>query len=86
MANRCTLHKKMLDQFKEYCDNYGIAYRPGKGFYQVLQVQTENSGWQPIYRRNDMPEHYTIPDSLVDMVKLGFLPWRRKNTGGNHAA
>jgi len=41
MANRCTLHKTKLEDFKAFLDSEGIKYRPGKGFYQVLQVQTE---------------------------------------------
>lgn len=36
MANRNTLHISKLEDFKKYLDKNGIAYRPGKGPYQVL--------------------------------------------------
>ena len=68
MANRCTLHKNKLADFKEYLDNNGTAYRPGKGIWQVLQVLTPNAGWQCIYERMDMPEHYTVQDRLMPIV------------------
>lgn len=69
MANRCTLHISKLEKFKEYLNNYGVAHRPGKGDYQVLQVLTANAGWQAIYKRSDMPEHYTVQDKLMPTVQ-----------------
>lgn len=69
MANRDTLHINKLDDFKKYLDSQGIAYRPGKGAYQVLQVQTSKHGWQCIFKRHNMPEHYSINDKLYPLVR-----------------
>jgi len=68
MADRCTLHISKLEKFKDYLNDQGIAYRAGKGEYQVLQAKTE-LGWQVIFKRNDMPEHYSINDKLVGIVR-----------------
>lgn len=68
MANRCTLHKTKLEDFKSFLDSEGIAYREGKGSYQALQVQTDK-GWQTVYERNDMPEHFTVQDKLMPLVR-----------------
>jgi len=67
MANRCTLHKSKLEDFKQYLIDQNIAFRPGKGPYQVLQVMTEK-GFKCVYERNDMPEHLTVQDDLVPTV------------------
>ena len=69
MANRNTLHINKLGAFKKYCDSQGIAYRSGKGDWQKLQVLTKKHGWQCIYERMDMPEHYTIQDKLYPIVR-----------------
>jgi len=68
MANRCTLHISKMDDFKEYLTSKDIAYRPGKGTYQVMQVLTPRHGWQCIYERNNMPEHFTVQDKLMPIV------------------
>ena len=80
MANRATLHKNKLEDFKKYLDARGIAYRPGKGTWQELQVLTSKHGWQCIYSRADMPEHLTVQDKLCPLV-WGYLEERRKETG-----
>lgn len=69
MANRNTLHINKLDAFKEFLNSEGIACRPGKGVWQVLQVLTPKHGWQCIFSRADMPEHYTIQDKLYPLVR-----------------
>ena len=69
MANRCTLHKTKLEDFKSYLNDYGIAYREGKGDYQILQVLTLDNGWQCIYERGNMPEHFTIQDKLMPVIE-----------------
>ena len=69
MANRGALHINKIDAFKEYLDSQGIAYRPGKGNWQVLQVLTPEHGWQCVFSRADMPEHYTIQDKLYPVFK-----------------
>jgi hypothetical protein len=68
MANRNTLHKNKIEAFKEYLDNRGIGYRPGKGTWQELQVLTPEFGWQCIYSRADMPEHFTVQDKLMHII------------------
>jgi hypothetical protein len=68
MANRCMLHISKLDAFKAYLNDQEIAHRPGKGEYQVLQVLTELFGWKCIYRKLEMPEHYSLDDKLVPLV------------------
>ena len=69
MANRCTLHIKKLEDFKNYLNDHGIAYRAGKGAWQVLQVLTPKHGWQCVFERGDMPEHYTVQDKLMPIVR-----------------
>lgn len=69
MANRTTLHVSRLEAFKRWLEQQGIAYRPGKGDFQMLQVLTEEHGWQCVFRRLDMPEHYTVQDKLMPLVR-----------------
>lgn len=69
MASRNTLHKTKLQEFKDYLDANCIGYRPGKGEYQVLQVCTPDSGWQVVFSRLDMPEHFTVGDKLLPLVR-----------------
>ena len=66
MARRDLLHVSKLDAFKRYLTTKSIPYREGKGDYQVMQVYYKNK-WIPIYRRNEMPEHFSIH---VEMCKL----------------
>lgn len=47
----------------------GGPYRPGKGEWQVLQVKTPQYGWQVIYRRKEMPEHFSLNARLVSLVE-----------------
>ena len=75
MANRYTLHKNKLDDFKGYLDSKGIAYRPGKGEWQALQVLTPRDGWQCVFNRADMPEHHTVQDKLMPIVRA-YLRYR----------
>jgi len=69
MANRCLLHVNKLDAFKYFLEAKGLAYRPGKGEWQRLQILTEDHGWQCVYIRKDIPEHYSIQDNLVPLVR-----------------
>jgi len=72
MANRNTLHINKLEAFKKYLDSQGIAYRPGKGIWQILQVMTPKHDWQCIYERMDMPERvrkgFTINKKITTKV------------------
>ena len=62
------LHKSKLDAFIAYLDANNIGHRPGKGDYQVLQVLTAK-GWQVVFRKSDMPEHFTVNKALVPTVR-----------------
>ena len=66
--NRCTLHKNKLESFKSWLDNEGFAHRPGNGDWQVLQVLTVDSGWQVVFERMSMPEHFTVNEKLMPTV------------------
>lgn len=69
MSHRNLLHKSKLDEFQLWCRANNIATRPGKGDYQVLQVLTPRSGWQVVFRKNDMPEHLTVNAALEPLVR-----------------
>lgn len=77
MADRCTLHVNKLEAFKVWLQDNDFDYRPGKGEYQVLQVQTKRHGWQVVFKRADMPEHYSINDKLYPIVKRFIKEGRR---------
>jgi hypothetical protein len=66
---RNTLHLKHLEPFKEWLQDQGIAYRPGKGAFQVLQVCVPDHGYQVVFLRLDMPEHYTVNQKLLPIVQ-----------------
>ena len=74
---RCTLHKTHLEEFKQFLrDEAHVAYRDGKGQFQVLQVQTPENGWQVVFSKNNMPEHYSVNSKLMPLVNL-FYAWRK---------
>ena len=66
---RFTLHLTHLEPFNEWLTQRGIAFRPGKGDWQVMQVETPKHGWQVIFRRADMLEHYSINAKLLPLVQ-----------------
>ena len=68
MAERPALNKKLLEDFMRFLDRRLIAYRPGKGTYQVLQVRLYR-GWGAIYENGHCPEHYTLTQNLVPLVE-----------------
>lgn len=67
--NRCLLHQTKLQAFIDWCATHGIASRPGKGDYQVVQIETRAHGWQVIFKTNDNPEHFTVNKALMPLVK-----------------
>ena len=85
--NRCLLHKTKLEEFKAWLDSKGIQHRPGKGDWQVLQVQTTNFGWQVVFEKKDMPEHFTVNDKLVSVVRefINSSPASRTSTPSLHS-
>ena len=66
--SRWHLHITHFDDFKAFLDWKMIAYRPGKGDYQVLQVSKDCKHWDCIYRRDSMPEHFTVTKHLESLV------------------
>ena len=66
---RNTLHKSRLDAFKQWLLENNIATRPGKGDWQVLQVQTQGAGWQCIFERVNMAEHLSVNEKLLPLVR-----------------
>jgi hypothetical protein len=69
MSARCLLHTNKLGSFTSWLDTKGIAHRPGKGQWQVVQVLTPDSGWQVVFQKLDMPEHYSINQKLEPLVR-----------------
>lgn len=66
--SRNLFHRNHLEEFKVYLDAHTIPHRPGRGPYQVLQVQTRNGQWQCVFSRDHMPEHYTVAHPLERLV------------------
>lgn len=72
MSKRCLLHISKLEAFKAWLEANGHQHRPGKGDWQVIQVLTPDNGWQVVFSRADMAEHYSINEKLVPLVQ-GFI-------------
>ena len=69
MATRNLLHKNKLEGFKQFLDDKGIAYRQGKGCFQVIQVDIPGFGWQPLFEKLEAPEHYSVPNRMLSLVR-----------------
>jgi len=66
---RCTLHKTHLEPFQYWLrEIMQIPYRNGKGPYQVMQVLTEKDGWQVVFSKDEMPEHFSCNEKLMPLV------------------
>lgn len=63
------LKKKHLADFKDWLEAKGIAYRDGKGEYQVMQILTETDGWQVVFWRKSMQDYYTANDKLQPIIE-----------------
>ena len=66
--SRNLLHVSKLDAFKAWLTSNSIEHRPGRGGYEVLQVKTKKGAWQCVFRRHEMPEHYTVAYPLEPIV------------------
>jgi len=66
--SRNLLHKSRLNDFIQWLDKSGIKHRPPRGEWQVLQVFF-NDNWHVIYQRLHMPEHYTTPWTMENLVR-----------------
>ena len=67
-ANRNTLHKTKLEDFRKWCKENGIETRAGVGEFQVLQVRTGRRTWLGIYDRLIAKEHYTVDRRMSGLV------------------
>lgn len=74
------LHITKLADFKTWLDAKGIAHRPGRGDWQVLQVCKDGTHWNCVYERIEMPEHYST-DRHLDSLVRAFCGenWRKRN-------
>lgn len=66
--SRNQLHITKLDEFTSFLDAQGIDHRAGKGAYEVLQVRLKAGGFGAVYRRHEMPEHYSVDRRLESLV------------------
>lgn len=66
--SRNTLHLSHLEAFKQFLIDEFIAFRPGRGDFQVLQIKMPDNQWACLYSRLDMPEHYTVDKRLDGLV------------------
>ena len=77
---RCTLHKTHLEPLQYWLREVKqIPYRNGKGDYQVMQVLTVGHGWQVIFRKAEMPEHFSVNEKLMPLIDEFYR--YRKNVG-----
>lgn len=67
--SRSLLHKSKLPEFKAWLDRAGIAHRPPRGDYEVLQVQAKAPAWFCVFDRDDATEHYTVDWRLEGVVR-----------------
>ena len=67
--NRHLLHKNKVEDFKSWLDAQGISHRPGRGDYEILQVLRADGQWFKLYSRLRMPEHVTVQEPLVALVR-----------------
>ncbi len=67
--SRCLLHKNKLEAFKAWLTAGGIAHRPGRGDFQVLQVALPRNQWGVVFDRIEAPEHYTVTGPLEGVVR-----------------
>lgn len=67
--SRCLLHKTKLQDLKNWLDSQKIPHRPGRGDYQILQIQVNENDWYVIYSRASAVEHYTVDYRLEPMIR-----------------
>lgn len=67
--SRHILHKSKLEDFKAWLDKKDIPHRDGKGAYQVLQILTPIFGWQCVFIKEAMPEHFSVNEKLIPIVR-----------------
>lgn len=75
--SRNLLHKTKLDAFKAWLDAHpNLEWRNTEGQgngYCVMQVRSKSGGWNKawlgVYRRDHMPQHYTVDCRLEATVR-----------------
>ena len=82
--DRALLHKDKLESFKSWLDFKGREHRPGRGEWQLLQIKN-GSGWQVLFSRANMPEHVTVPEPLIPLVRAFIREGRAAAIGGTAA-
>ena len=64
------LMKKDLEDFKLWLEEQGIAYRLGKGQWQVLQVDSGDFGFQVLFcSKHTEWKHFTSNDKLCPTIE-----------------
>jgi hypothetical protein len=77
MADRHTLHKSKLEDFKEWLINDGWVIENIKGFYEVLRAK-KGKRTILIYSKLEAKEHYTIPDNCMGIF-IAYLKSRKNS-------
>lgn len=67
--SRNLLHKGQLQPFMEWLEKKHIHHRPGRGEFQVLQVELQGGQWGVVYDRLRAPEHYTVTRPMEMLVR-----------------
>jgi len=69
MATRNLLHKSKLEEFARWClMTKGYMTLPGRGEFQVLQVEMPGHGFVAIYEKIRSKEHYSVDKRMVNLV------------------
>lgn len=68
MANRCLLHKKKLDKFREWLVKDGWEIHPCKDCFEVLRAKKDGK-WLIVFGKIDAKQHYSIRDEDVKLVR-----------------
>lgn len=76
MARRNVLHHNHMEPFRAWLDSKGIEHRPGRGAYEVMQIK-QGSEWRAVFTKARAPEHVSVPETLVALVRR-FLRDRRE--------
>lgn len=79
MANRCMLAINKLENFKQWLLEEGWNLEPVMGFYEIVRAR-KGKRVLLVYRKNEIKEHVSVPDSSMDVVKK-FI--QHRNNMGN---
>lgn len=82
MANRNTLHLSKVKDFAAWLQSEGWQLCDTKGLFEVLRARKEGRKFPLIlYSRMDAPEHCTVQDQDMPVVRT-FLKEGRRRHGG----